>query len=66
MLDWFEAEAVDQGYRLWSADDPEPVAHVETMPESCRVCRLRSGLEFTCKSLDAAEQRIAACRYLGL
>lgn len=66
LLDWFEIESTDDGYRLWSADDPAPVADVETLPEQCRVCMLRSGLEFRCASLDDAERKIAACRALGL
>ncbi|MBF4588708.1 hypothetical protein [Curtobacterium sp. VKM Ac-1395] len=66
LLDWFEAEALDPDYRLWSADTTEPVADIETLPEACRVCMLRSGLKFTCDSLDDAERRIGACRLLGL
>lgn len=46
LLDWFVTEALDPGYRLWSADASEPIAEIETMPETCRVCMLRSGLEF--------------------
>jgi len=66
LLDWFEFEAVEGGYRIWSADDPEPVADVEALPEQCQVCMLRSGLRFQCDSLDDADRRVAACRYLGL
>ncbi|SBN64694.1 hypothetical protein GA0004736_3658 [Curtobacterium sp. 9128] len=43
LLDWFEAEALAPGYRLRSADTTEPVADIETLPEACRVCMLRSG-----------------------
>lgn len=66
LLDWFELEATSDGYRLWSAGENTPVAEVETLPEQCRVCMLRSGLEFRCSSLDDAERKIAACQYLGL
>lgn len=66
LLDWFELEAIDDGYRLWSADDPKPIAEVQALPERCRVCMLRSGLEFQCTSLDETERKVAACRRLGL
>ena len=66
LLDEFELEATTDGYRLWAADDPAPIADVTTLPEQCQVCMLRSGLEFRCESLTDAEQKIAACRYLGL
>lgn len=66
LLDWFELEATGTGYRLWSADSAVPVADVHALPERCRVCMLRSGLEFHCASLVDAERKIAACEYLGL
>ena len=66
LLDWFELESTQDGYRLWSANEKAPVADVQTLPEQCRVCMLASGLEFRCASLAEAEQKIAACRYLGL
>jgi hypothetical protein len=66
LLDWFEFEAVADGYRLWSADDREPIADVEALPEQCQVCMLRSGLRFRCDSLDDVERRVGACRLLGL
>ena len=66
LLDWYELESIPNGYRLWSPDEAEPVADVQTLPEQCRVCMLASGLEFRCASLAEAEQKIAACRYLGL
>jgi hypothetical protein len=66
LVDWFEAKALDSGYRLWSADTTEPVADIETLPEACRVCILRHGLEFTCDSLNDAKRRVSACRLLGL
>ena len=66
LLDWFEFEAVQDGYRLWSADDPEPIADVEALSEQCQVCMLRSGLRFRCDSLDDVERRVGACRLLGL
>lgn len=66
LLDWFELESTAEGYRLWSPDDPSPVAVVTALPEHCRVCMLKSGLEFRCDSLDEAERKVAACRYLGV
>lgn len=66
LLDVFEAESTATGYRLWAVDDLEPVAEVVTLPERCQVCMFASGLEFQCASLDDAERKIAACRYLGL
>jgi hypothetical protein len=66
LLDWFELEAMPDGYRVWAPDDPDAIAEVRTLPEQCRVCMLRSGLEFCCASLDDAERKVAACQALGL
>lgn len=66
LLDWFELEAIVEGYRCWAADEPAPVAEIQTLPEQCRVCMLRSGLEFRCAGLDEAERKISACHRLGL
>lgn len=66
LLDWFEFESTADGYRLWSAEEPGPIAEVTALPEQCRVCMLRSGFEFRCADLADAESKIAACRYLGL
>lgn len=66
LLDWFEFESTADGYRLWSANTASPVAEISALPEQCRVCMLRSGLEFQCVSLVEAERKIAACQYLGL
>jgi hypothetical protein len=66
LLDMFEAESTEAGYRFWAPDDPSPVADVTTRPERCDVCMLTSGLEFRCATLDEAERKIAACKYLGL
>lgn len=66
LLDMFEAESTNSGYRFWAADDPSPVADVVTLSERCDVCMLTSGLEFRCTNLDEAERKIAICKYLGL
>lgn len=66
LLDVFEFESTVEGYRLWAADDPAPVADITALPEQCRVCMLRSGLEFRCRDLSEAEEKVAACRFLGL
>jgi hypothetical protein len=67
LLERFELEATRDGeYRVWAAEDTEPVADAQTLPEQCRVCMLRSGFAFHCTTLDQAEQRIAACRQFGL
>ena len=66
LLDVFEAESIETGYRFWAADDPSPVADVITRPERCDVCMLTSGLEFRCANLAEAERKIAICKYLGL
>lgn len=67
LLDRFELEATgDREYRVWAAEDREPVADVEAWPEQCRVCMFRSGFAFRCDTLGQAGQRIAACQQLGL
>lgn len=66
LLDYFELEATDDGYRAWAPDDPSPVADIAPLPEQCLICMLRSGFEFRCASLTDAEHKIAACRSLGL
>jgi len=67
MLEQFEFEVILDGYRIWAADDTAPVADVTAvLPEQCRVCMLRSGLEFPCQGLADAERKAAACWWLGL